>query len=253
MTTICRLFYNKIKSKSNLWNKHLKNMWFLSFTGKLYHSWSLLECCCLIDLLKNQYEPDPSVNSIVLYMKGLVLYDCGVSVSVQAYSVCFGFCNHTRSMRATLILLLTFTKTNAFSLYRLNSHDADLWQTDWTQMCKHSGTRYLTYSCLWFCLRTVESAFGFIFEHVLTTEYGTLYCAERVNEGKKKGEGAGRMGRDTQRKWTYCLLPQFSSDELAMLLDDMLFGAISSAICVPLLPVVRVTLWLPGSKFFFSF
>lgn len=69
-------------------------------------------------------------------------------------------------------------------------------------------------SCLWFCLHSVESAFGFIFEHVLTTDYGTLYCTERVNDGKK-GEGAGRIGSDTQRKWTCCLLP--SSPQMNLL------------------------------------
>lgn len=44
---------------------------------------------------------------------------------------------------------------------------------------------------------------------------------------EKKWEGAGRMGRERKRERENELIsssPRFSSDELAVLLDDMLFG-----------------------------
>lgn len=102
-----------------------------------------------------------------------------------------------------------------------------------------------------FCLHIVESAFGFVYECVITTDYGILYCTDRVNK-EKMGEGAGRMGRQRENelisssptvllRWTCCAAWW-----------HVVWKAISSAICVSLLPMVRVTLWLPGSKSLFS-
>lgn len=116
--------------------------------------------------------------------------------------------------------------------------------------CKQFGSCYLVCSCVRFCLHSVESAFGFVFECVITTDCGIQYCTERVNE-EKKGGGCREDGQ-TREKMN--LLPPppptppppFSSDELAWW--HVVWKAMSSAICVSLLPLVRVTLWLPGSK-----
>lgn len=110
-------------------------------------------------------------------------------------------------------------KNNFFLItYRLHSY----MNRTYCKLCKHFGSCFLVCSsCVWFCLHTVESAFGFVLECVITADYGILYCTERVNEGKKKGEGARRMGWQ-ERKWTYFLLPPCSPQ--MNLLDDMLFG-----------------------------
>lgn len=67
-----------------------------------------------------------------------------------------------------------------------------LYELDLLQTGTHFGSCYLVCSsCVWFCLHTVESAFGFVLECVITADYGILYCTERVNEGKKRGRAQG--------------------------------------------------------------
>lgn len=79
-------------------------------------------------------------------------------------------------------------------------------------------------SCVWFCLHTVESAFRFVFECVITTDCGILYCTDRVNGGgKKRGRAHGEWAA-REKMNLFPPPPHLSSDELAVLLDDMLFG-----------------------------
>lgn len=99
-----------------------------------------------------------------------------------------------------------------------------------------------------FCLHTVQSAF--VFDYVITTDYGILYCADRANE-EKKVEGAGRMGRPR-------VIELISSSPTLILRWTryaawwhVVWKAISSAICVSLLPMVGMTLWWPRSKSLF--
>lgn len=98
----------------------------------------------------------------------------------------------------------------------------------------------------------VGGLWGLLFDCVIKADRGTL---DRKGEWRKK-KGAGSMERvaererERERKWTYFLLPpELSSDELAVA-DwwHVVWKAISSAICVSVLPMVRGTLRLPGSK-----
>lgn len=73
----------------------------------------------------------------------------------------------------------------------------------------------------------------------------------RKGEWRKKVGERREVGQTREKMNLFPPPPQFSSDELAWW--HVVWKAMSSAICVSLLPLVRVTLWLPGSKsFFFS-
>lgn len=75
------------------------------------------------------------------------------------------------------------------------------------------------------------------------------YCTVRKGwMKKKKGEGPGRMGRERENELISSSPPVLLRWTCCAAWWHVVWKAISSAICISLLPAVLVTVWLPGSK-----
>lgn len=147
---------------------------------------SVVECCCLNDLFINQSEPDLLLEALFYTWRGLYCTIVGSWIHFKSFCFFLTTCN-TQAFKSLNIKICNIYKNNSF--FKTIFTDYRLTRTGITAnwLCKHYGTCYSVCSCVCFCLHTVESDFWFMFECVITTDYGIQCCADRV-------EGAGRTG-----------------------------------------------------------